>query len=214
MGFFTSRKDKEAAAALAAHSTTDATIAEFWQWWAAEGSAAAAATFDGERDDAALQRVAETVGSFAERLELGFEFGKGRTARHVLVFTPAGDPNLAEVADRWLAAAPAADDAFEYDSRRRAAQDPAGIGIRFGDHSFEIADMLLVAEPHGDRIDVHVWHPAFAEAPREVAGNVTFLLLDALLGEEVVETRIGEVRFDREVGPQARPLLDLPGLLG
>lgn len=211
MGFFTAENDGDTAAQRA---EDDATITQFWAWWAETGLAATAEVFDAdEPSDEALQEIGDKVGGFAEDLGLGFESGPGRAARHVLVFTPAGDPELADVADRWLAAAPAADEAFEYDNRRRAVEDPESVGIAFGEQEFDLIDMTMTTERDGDRLDIHLWHPAFVEAPQEVAGNVAFLLLDALLGEGVVEAKIGEVRFDTELGADAVPMISLRELL-
>ncbi|PWD51723.1 hypothetical protein C8046_14770 [Serinibacter arcticus] len=214
MGFFTSRANRAAAAQDAAVAAQDAAIVDFWAWWGDGGAAATAHAFDSRgKDVEALQRVGEELGARARAIGLGFESGEGRAARHVLVLTPEGAADAADVADRWLAAAPPADDAFEFDNRRRAAADPTTVGIDYDGHRFDLVDLVMLAQPDGTKVHVAVWHPAFADVERPVAGNVAFLMLDALLGERAVEERIGAIRFDLDPADRGRPFVELRDLI-
>ncbi|MGW6131059.1 hypothetical protein ACWFNE_13620 [Cellulomonas sp. NPDC055163] len=211
MGFFRRRPSPEQVRAR-----QDEGIAAFWAWWVAEGRAQAAATFDAEDADA-VRRLGPVL---AERLQavdpdLAFETGSGRTARHVLVVTAAGNPELRDVARRWLDAAPAPDDAFEYDDFRRPVADPSGVAIGLGEHrSVDLASATVVTVVEGRTVHVQVSHPEFASLPDDAQGQVTFLLLDALLGEEAVERWVGEVAWTAGHGVPPAPLLDLPEVVG
>ena len=192
----------------------DKAIAEFWSWWETDGHDYAATLFDGDRQDPkALQSFARAVGDLIAPLDLAFETGSGRVARHLLVVTAAGDPDLRAVADRWLAAAPAHDEAFEYAAYRQPVADPSGIKLVYEGTPFDISDTTVVADVQGRTVDVAVTHPGFASAPEEVQGQVTFLFLDALLGEEAVESTIGAISWSGTPSPSAIPLLDLPALV-
>lgn len=56
-------------------------------------------------------------------------------------------------------------------------------------------------------------HPQFASLPDDAQAQITFLFLDALLGEEVVERWVGEVAWAPAHGAAGSPLLDLPALV-
>ncbi|MFS0701587.1 hypothetical protein AB6N24_16570 [Cellulomonas sp. 179-A 4D5 NHS] len=211
MGFFRRRPSPEQVRAR-----QDDGIAAFWAWWVAEGRAQAAATFDSE-DGEAVRRLGPVL---AERInavdpELSFETGAGRTARHVLVVTAAGNPDLRDVARRWLDAAPAADDAFEYADLRRPVADPSGVAIGLDEHrTVDLASATVVTVVEGGKVHVQVSHPEFASLPDDAQGQITFLLLDALLGEEAVERWVGEVAWASGHGVVPTPLLDLPEVVG
>lgn len=207
MGFFRRRPSPEQVRAR-----QDEGIAAFWTWWVAEGRAQAAATFDHE-DGESVRRLGAVL---AERIhavdpELSFETGSGRTARHVLVVTAAGNPGLRDVARRWLDAAPAADDAFEYAGFRRAVADPSGVAIGLDEHrTVDLASATVVTVVDDGKVHVQVSHPEFASLPDDAQAQITFLLLDALLGEEDVERWVGEVAWTSGHGVPPAPLLDLP----
>lgn len=208
MGFFRRRVDPQTV-----RRQQDDAITAFWQWWATEGRPLATAVFDDHADprpvaDAVVPRLS------AIHRGLAFETGAGVAARHVLVVTAAGDPTLRDVADRWLAAAPAPDAAFEYDAWRRPVADPDGVAVDLGGGRLALADVRAVLAPRDGLVDVLAWHPAFADLPDEARGQITFLLLDALLGERAVEMHVGAVAWTASEPADARPLLDLRDLLG
>jgi Family of unknown function (DUF695) len=113
------------------------------------------------------------------------------------VVTSGGKAELRAVAARWLAAAPAPDEIWEYHEIRRADPTIFESRLAFGDISLEVDEVryaFSVDEQRG-QIDVMCFHPAFAQAPEEVRAQVTFLTLDWLLGEDRVETWIGAIHW-------------------
>jgi len=62
----------------------------------------------------------------------------------------------------------------------------------------------------GGKVHVQLSHPDFASLPDDAQAQITFLFLDALLGEEVVECWVGEVAWAPAHESAAGPLLDLP----
>lgn len=191
----------------------DEGIAAFWSWWLAEGRARAARAFDeGEGALELADHLSRRVHAIDPRLS--FETGAGRSARHCLVVTAAGDPDRREITQRWLAAAPPADDAFEYAASRQPVADASGVSIDLeGRGSVDLRSATVEAVLEPGSVNVRLTHPAFASLPDDAQGQITFLFLDALLGEEDVEFWIGEVSWGSVPGAGARPLLDLPALV-
>ena len=188
----------------------DAAIAEFWAWWSATGAERAAGLFDGGGRPDDLTALAQEVGTRVQAIApLAFETGPGRGARHMLVVSPAGDPDLREVAERWLAAAPDVDAAFEYATWRQPVPDAEQLVVEYGEWPVALGEASVVVAEGDSRAHVEVAHPRFAQMPDEDRGQVTFLFLDALLGERAVEELIGTVAWTPTCGPAAIPFTRL-----
>lgn len=193
----------------------DAAIAEFWAWWAGDGSARAARLFDGGGAPEELDALAEDLGARVQAIApLAFETGAGRAARHLLVVTAAGNPELREVTRRWLDAAPAPDDAFEYAIWRQPVQGAVDLVIEYGDWPVALGEAAARLEVDGGLVHVEVFHPRFAQMPDEDRGQVSFLFLDALIGERAVEERVGEVSWSTTRADDAVALTELVAVVG
>ena len=191
----------------------DRAIADFWAWWVGEGRARAAAVFDGEDDGGRRALGAELADRVGAIGPVDFETGAGRSARHLLVVSAGGNPDLRPLVARWLAAAPPADDAFEYADTRQPVHDPSDLAIDLGDgRDVDVASAVVATTVSGATVHVAVWHPAFGDLPDRARAQITFLFLDALLGEDVVERHVGEVTVGVDGRPTV-PLLDLPAVV-
>jgi len=183
-------------------------IAEFWSWWSA--------------NRARIQETVETGGMptlndelnhrvTAIHPDLQWEFAKGRGARVALVVSPGGNPRVRAAAARWLAEAPAPDDFWEYHRSRQA--DPNALNYRFesGGHRLELSDLLFAFTVNADRclVDVTSYHPGFADVPEGMRGQITFLALDWLLGEDAVEIWVGPVEWSTTPVAGALPPAEL-----
>lgn len=168
-------------------------IADFWRWWTGEGSRHCAHLIDGGN----LPALEPVIGRALERVhpELAWEVGPGRTGARVLVVTAAGDPRLRATARRWLQAAPAPDGQWEYADTRQPSPDAETARLHLGTAEVSFADLRTAWQVDEERlrVDVAVHHPAFGSLEEEVRLQITFLALDALLGEEAVELWIGEI---------------------
>jgi hypothetical protein len=181
-------------------------IAEFWKWWADTGAdafAGAAATGD-------YGRLPEQLSKRVHAIDpgLAWELGRGTHAQHVLVVTSAGVPELRSTAERWVLGAPPESAVWEYSSCRRP--DPAILDhqLDFDGRSLGVDEMrvsLLVDEPRL-KVDVRAHHPVFAELPPESQGQITFLVLDWLLGEDDVTRWVGEVTWSPSTLDDGLPL--------
>ncbi|MCB2178111.1 MAG: hypothetical protein KQH57_20070, partial [Actinomycetales bacterium] len=153
---------------------------------------------------------AEDVGARVQAIApLAFETGPGRAARHTLVVTPAGDPDLRDVAERWLAAAPEVDDAFEFATWRQPVADAEALVLEYGTTPVALGEAAAVIVEDGVKVHVTVSHPRFAQMPEDDRGQVTFLFLDALLGEQAVEEHVGEIAWTPDRAPHAVALAEL-----
>jgi uncharacterized protein DUF695 len=180
-------------------------IGAFWSWWSESGAALVA--------DAIARQVPADLSDVLTDLiaridpDLEWELGPGLHAQHVLIVTAAGNPSRRAVARRWLRAAPPSDRTWEYADLRRPG--PA-FTIRFdGLPPIPIDEAVVSMEPDSSSIHVGVHHPAFPELPVDVQRRVTFLMLDLVLGEEMVETWIGAIDTLVEAPADAVPIEEL-----
>ncbi|MFF5227568.1 DUF695 domain-containing protein [Dactylosporangium sp. NPDC000521] len=181
-------------------------IVEFWAWWPSVRPAVTAAIAGGgwgSIPDDVSRRV------HAIHKDLTWEFSAGRSARHALVVSAGGDAELRATAARWAALAPAADPEFEYHTSRQPDHSTLTATIEIGGQKLDLAELRFAFERDGDAVDVVCHHPGFRRLPETIRGQVTFLALDWLLGEEGVETWIGAVEFAADEPDGARDPLDL-----
>lgn len=203
MGLFSRRKP--------APPTPDdrrAAIAAFWQWWAGISPELADAIPAGR-----LPSYADAISGRVHAIDsrLAWEFGAGTGSEHQLTVTAGGDPDLRRVARRWLRAAPTADATWAFHDLRQ----PSGLNatLQIGDQSIHFADVRVAATRSGSGLDVVVSHPVFGQLAEGLRGQITFLALDAALGEEAVELWLDGVEAGAVEAPGARPLAALPGIV-
>jgi hypothetical protein len=170
------------------------TIAAFWQWWSNVHTHVATAITAGG--------VSSYTPAFCQRVEaihpdLQWELTPGTTAKHGLVVSPGGQPELRALAARWLAAAPSSTQDWEYRSERVADASVFASTIVINDHKLELSQLRYAISVNQDihQIDVTCYHPEFAALPEGVRGQITFLSLDWAIGESNAEIWIGEVGF-------------------
>lgn len=146
---------------------------------------------------------------------LDWELGDGTEARHALVVSAAGDPDLRAIARRWRRSAPLPDEIWEYADTRQPVRDIAGVSLEVDGVHFGFDSATVAATVDADRgcVDVVVHHPEFATASQTVAEQVTFLMLDGALGEEAVETWIGDISPTGVPSSDAIPLGDLAAVI-
>ncbi|SBT40553.1 DUF695 domain-containing protein [Micromonospora auratinigra] len=170
------------------------TIAGFWQWWAtARGEVAQAI------DAGTVQGFAGELGHRVHAIhpDLQWELTRGVTSAHVLVVTAGGQDTVRAVAARWFSAAPPADDTWSYRSVRAGELSVFESTIELDGHKLDLGDMRygVAVDMQRRQIDVVCHHPAFVNLPDDVRGQISFLTLDWALGEDEVETWIGEITW-------------------
>ncbi len=183
-------------------------IEAFWAWWTSEGrSQLADAIQSGEATDLP-DRITALVQAIHP--ELQWQLAPGTTATHSLTVTPDGDPELRGITELWLRTGPGADETWEYHAARQPSDGPveaAGLTLDPTQvvFTFDFDDLY-------EQLDLMLDHESLLEVPREVALEVAFAALEAVIGEDGVERWVGIVDLsDEEL--DGRPLTDLPEIV-
>jgi len=165
-------------------------IVDFWAWWPT------------------LQAAPPPPAELSRRIaavhpDLEWELTPGNTARHALVVTAGGSADLRPVAARWGALAPPADPDWEFHTARQADPSALSAKLEFAGKTLDLSLLRLAFTRAGDRpsFDVVAHHPGFADLDDQSQGQVTFLALDWLLGEDGVEEWIDAVTWSRTPPP-------------
>ena len=184
--------------------------AAFWSWWAGTRDRLDVAIRASDVDAAFVAEIGEHVDAIPPG-GLAWELTPGEQARHALVVTAGGDPELRAAAERWRRAAPPADATWEYHATRPASLEAMEASVRFADREIDLGGLVVAWELDERRREVHVrvHHPAFASGDDELRSQVTYLSLDWLLGEEDVERFVGAIEPVADRPPDARPLREL-----
>ncbi len=169
-------------------SAPEDTVTPFWDWWVTEGRSLAEQSIDGRLDPEEFARtMSEHVTSLGE---LAWELATGETTKHVLVISPEGDPTRRALARRVVLAAPDADETWSYVDSRPPLPNLESITLG----PVDLSSIRVAARMNGSRFDVQVHHPAFADMSEQARAEVTFLALDAALGEVDTELWLGEIQ--------------------
>lgn len=169
-----------------------AAAVQFWRRWAEMLPDVSAALGDGAPSRIEFA-MCEAVALLHPQLQFSLE--RGQCAVYALVITGQEDPNLRPYTDAWAATAPAEDAIWEYHDSVPPVPDPAGVAVNIGGHRIELGEVRVVAQPdeHSGVVDVAVYHPLLAELDDEAQTAMTFLPLDATLGERMAARRLRRV---------------------
>jgi hypothetical protein len=91
--------------------------------------------------------------------------------------------------------------------------DPTLVTVNLGAHRIPLADVRVVAQVDGDVVDVAVYHPAMAELDDAARGAMTYLPLDAALGERLAAERLRRVETAEREPADTIGLLELRALV-
>jgi hypothetical protein len=135
--------------------------------------------------------------------ELHFSVERGQRAVYALVVTGQERPDLRPYTDAWQRAAPPEDMIWEYHDSVPPVPDPTEVTVNIGDHRLRLADVRVVAQVDRDAgvVDVAVHHPQLAALTDEARTAMTFLPLDATLGERLAAERLRRVEA-AEIAPE------------
>jgi hypothetical protein len=165
-------------------------IAPFWDWWNAEGRDLAEQSIDGRLDP---EDFAGTMNEHVQTLgELSWQLAAGEASERVLVITSGGDPSLRPLARRVVLAGPDPDDAWSYVDARPPVADPESV-VLAGAEPLNLGQVRVSARMNAGMLDVQLHHPAFADLPEQARAEITYLALDATLGEVDTELWLGEI---------------------
>ncbi len=184
----------EPAVVPAVEPTTDPVEAarRFWARWDALLPQISSAL--GDREPSRIEHdLCEAVA--AVHPELHFSLDRGQRAVYALVVSGQEDPALRPYTDAWKAAAPDNDVLWEFHDSVPAVPDPDGVTVNLSGHRISLADFRLAAQVDevAGVVDVAVYHPSLSELDEPGRSAMTFLPLDATLGERLAGERLRRV---------------------
>lgn len=147
--------------------------------------------------------------------DLEFSLERGTEAVYALVVSARADPQLRPFTDAWRAAAPEPDATWEYHDAVPPVPDPTQVTLNLRERAYPLSEMRVA--PTVDRgrglVDVVIFHPGFGGLDEAARAALTFMPLDAALGERLAADRIGRVDTVAEVPDGAVGLLEFRDLV-
>ena len=147
--------------------------------------------------------------------DLHFALERGQRAIYALVVSGQEDPRLRPFTDAWKAAAPPEDAIWEYHDAVPPVPDPTLVTVNLGAHRIRLADVRVVAQVDAAEgvVDVAVHHPTMAELEPAARSAMTYLPLDAALGERLAAERLRRVETADAAPADTIGLLELRDLV-
>lgn len=184
----------------------------FWRGWQDLLPGVAAAL--GDREPQKFEhRLCQLVADLHPDLHFAVE--RGQRSIYALVVSGHEDPALRPYTDAWRSTAPPDDAIWEYHDSVPPVPDPTLVTVNVGAHRVCLADFRVavhVDEPAGV-VDVVVHHPAMAGLAPQTRSALTFLPLDATLGERVAGRRLRRVVAADTEPPGSLGLLEFRDLV-
>ena len=185
---------------------------EFWRGWYELLPRLSAAL--GEREPHRVEHeLTELVA--AMHPDLQFSIDRVQRAIYSLVVTGQEDPALRPYTDAWKAAAPPDDPIWEFHDSVPPVPDPTEVTVNLGEHRIALADVRVVAQvdEQEEQVDVAVHHPLMSELKPDQRETMTFLPLDATLGERLAGRWLRRVETAENEPENAITLLELRDLV-
>jgi hypothetical protein len=148
----------------------------------------------GDREPGRVEnQLCELVGDLHP--DLHFSLERGQRAIYALVVSGQEDPRLRPFTDAWRRAAPPEDAIWEFHDAVPPVPDPTLVTVNLGAHRIRLADVRVVAQVDeaAGVVDVAVHHPTMAELEPAARSAMTYLPLDAALGERLAAERLRRV---------------------
>ncbi|WP_435157789.1 hypothetical protein [Amycolatopsis sacchari] len=188
----------------------EAAAAAFWERWFELLPEINAALGDREP-----QRVENELASAVAGVhpDLHFSLERGQRAIYALVVSGQEDPALRPYTDAWRRAAPEEDAIWEYHDSVPPVPDPTDVTVNLGAHRIRLGDFRVSARVSDGLVDVEVYHPRLAELDEASRSALTFLPLDATLGERLAGERLRRVEAAEAEPGESMSLLELRDLV-
>lgn len=147
-------------------------IAEFWTWWQGEGR-----RLDPHQASPALDQLSHRL--VAIHPELTWHFGAGATSEHRLTVSAGGVAAVRPAAERWLHAAPAPDETWEYRSSKEADPSVMTSSLSIAGHQVDLSHTVFRVDSDREllRVNVGVFHPVFPDLDDGVRAQISFLVV-------------------------------------
>lgn len=189
-------------------------IKHFWAWFAAN-SERLKDLYTNER----FENLTQEMNRELDKVEpqLAWEMGPGKQKPYLLTISSEGNPRLRKIADLMVELAPELE-RWELYSSRPARPAPKVVRLPESGEAFETEDweFIPVEKPEKGRLDLVVVGDQLARSGRDPALRAVSLYLDQLLGEDTVETWIGEFSVESPIaahGKKTYKITELPDYL-
>lgn len=185
---------------------------EFWQRWFELLPTISAAL--GDREPQRFEHeLTEAVAAMHPGLQ--FSVDRGQRAIYALVVSGGEQPALRPYTDAWMDAAPAEDAMWEYHDSVPPVPDPSEVTVNIGEHRIALSEVKVVAQvdERAQLVDVAVHHPALADLEPHAREAMTFLPLDATLGERLAARWLRRVETAELEPDNTMTLLELRDLV-
>lgn len=186
-------------------------IRRFWRWFVANAERLKS-LYSTER----LERLASEVNRELDKVEpeLAWEMGPGKKKPYLLTISGEGNPRLRELADLMIQLAPSDLAGWELYAARPARPAPAVVRLPESGETFETVEWKFIPleHPKSGRLDLVIVDDRLAHSDRETALKAVSLYLDQLLGEDTVETWIGEFRVESPIISHGNRMYKMAGL--
>ncbi len=197
MGLFGNKQDKQEKA-----------IKEFWEWFLEN-------RLRFSNLPSLDHRLVNDLGSRLNRVEKGLTFQIGQDEQGMVLEISADG-----IRDRFPAVRTVVDAAppvpgWRIVAFRQPARDATDIVLEFNGNRLSPADMLFTSRSSGNRARIVVYVPTVQhDVPKDLVG-AAFIILDAILGEYAVETKVTIEAFKStaQAPMEAKHLTELPGIL-
>jgi hypothetical protein len=182
-------------------------IVAFWEWWSGDGRA-----IDPHQPSRAADELSRRVAAIHP--DLTWHFGAGKAAEHRLTVSAGGVAQVRPSAERWLRSAPAPDETWEFRSSQEAEPDALSSVLSIAGREVDLSQTRFRVDPVEAELRVHVgvYHPAFEQMSHDLRAQVTYLVLDWVLGEDDVERWLGHI--EPLVAAATSPVEDLTAAVG
>lgn len=148
---------------------------------------------DPRNQSPAIEQLSQRVAAIHP--DLTWHFGAGSESEHRLTVSANGTAEVRPSAQRWLRAAPPADPTWEFRSSQEADPNALGTVLEIAGSKLDLSKTGFRVETAEEEFRVHigVYHPVFRDLPESTRLQVSFLVLDWLLGEDDVERWLGQI---------------------
>ncbi len=183
---------------------SDEAINAFWRWFSDHHRDVEAML---DRDDTA--ELSRQINAQIDRLssQLAWEIGPGLVEPYMLVFPTVGSSERKVAVGRIMKKAPRIEK-WEFHAARPMRPFQPEVQLPDRDLSFRSSDWRFALKPSStsDRLDLQIFDNALASVDEKTGLTAIFILLDAVLGEDIVERWIGNIK----VLPMSARSGDLP----
>lgn len=190
--------------------TSDAqAISAFFHWWATARPRIEAA-LAAEALDPLVEEISRRVEALAPGL--GWEIGPAlHGGAHAFALSAGGDLAARRVTELWRRAAPADAGGWELYPAKPGGGDLAGLALELEGESvsFGAMEVAVDVDERAERLDVRLFHPAFARLAPALARQLAELAIVETLGEDGRARWLGELDAARARPREARPLAAL-----